>query len=533
VAGESVRESSSPHRLSRTPKVKMNLEESEKTGRFTPKEESTEFGHKHAHQQSQKQKARREKRFEDKRRRKEEPKRVDGLREMIAGFPKQQFVELAEPKDIMNTLLKLLQGDGAEPYYRKSPLLYPEHVDGPFLFDDMRVMQKFSEILKQSQDVDLLRQTTHCLIIISAHPETMVWGQVLENAGVLPALTTLAEKCPDRVVYENCVWALANIAMDSRQCRDLILKNTNQLSFITESKFKENVDVCCFFFKSCLKDDPRPPVALLWSLWKLVVAQLLTRDISPQSFSDVLLGIVHATHAEEDGCGDQYRTVIVENTQLLKFFMRPDRDLKPEHFILIADIIGTLLWSEHLHQTLLKNDIVKLMGLFIQHRDPRIREEGAMGLAILSSNAKAVSIMLEDETLCDILVRQINRTDIMRIKENIITTLGLLIVVGSTSLEQRRNICQKAMDNNWIREFVFFIHRTETATTTLSIIITAIRNMAKHNMNETTIQLQDSDAITRLETLATSHPHDDIRHLCKILCDLFDQVSERMDMEDD
>lgn len=512
------------------------MEEGEKV-KFTPKESSTgtvdEIVERHAYRQSLKQKNRRQERLQQHRRRKEEPTKVDNLREMIGRFPKQQFVEISEPKDIMATLLKLLQGDGAEPYYRKSPLLYPENVEGPFLFDDMRVMQKFGSILKKSQDIDLLRQTTHCLIIISAHPETMVWGQVLENAGVLPALATLAEKCPDKVVYENCVWALANIAMDSRQCRDLILKNTNQLSFITENKFKENVDVCCFFFKSCLKDDPQPPVALLWPLWKLVTAQVLTRDISNQSFLDTLLGIVHAVHADGDGCGDQYRTVIVENTQLLQFFMRPDRDIKLEYLILMADIIGSLLWSSHLHQSLLKHGITKLMALFLQHRDPRIREEGAMGLAILSGNAQAVGIMLEDEQLIVTLVRQFHATDLMRVKENIIMTMACIIVVGSTSLERRVDICGKALEANWIRDMVIFIHRTETSTETLSTIIKAIRHLAKFNMKLTLNQLQDTDGITRLETLSTSHHDDDIRHLCTILSDLFDQVSERMDMEDD
>src|SRR5512137_997676 len=117
------------------------MEESEKV-KFTPKESSTgsvdEIVERHAYRQSLKQKNRRQERLQQHRRRKEEPTKVDNLREMIGRFPKQQFVEISEPKDIMATLLKLLQGDGAEPYYRKSPLLYPENVEGPFLFDDMR-----------------------------------------------------------------------------------------------------------------------------------------------------------------------------------------------------------------------------------------------------------------------------------------------------------------------------------------------------------------------------------------------------------
>jgi hypothetical protein len=409
----------------------------------------------------------------------------------------------------MKTLNSLLKTENIEKYYDKS-IIFDE--TGPFLFSDKMVIKKMIIICSESKDLEMLQNTTECLLHISAHPLTMTWVLELQRHGYLTIAERLLAHCPDNNVNRNVLMTLANMAIDNVQTRDVILKFNNLLSIIVK---KNNIPARSFFFRCILRICPIPSYGQIEPLFHVCLNHIYDEDIDVQEKVDILTAVSFCLNEETS-----YQKIIASNVHFLKYVMNPAQNTPKPILKVYVDIIGALIYYSDLHPYLLQNNIISLLNTLINHPEPYFREEALYSFCILADNPIVADEIVRHSL--ENIEKMYTYFQERRIRHCCVLTLFTLI--NTTTNPQI--MIQMALEKKWIEWAGVFLDTHNEDANSIVTILLGLKTMCKFEKKETKNQMEDYEIDSKLVLLEEQHLDPSIQKACAY----FDDYS--MDLSD-
>lgn len=455
--------------------------------------------------------------------RKEQSKPQDNLKSLIASFPVQEFLSSSKPIVILTTLVKILRDPASNQYYAES-ILYDNDKNTPYLFQNELVMKHLVSFLNTSQDIELVRLVCDALVCVSAHEEQLTWSWELVRWNIIPYGLAIMDKCPDVKIKEKIICVFGNLMADNIKPRMRILqfKGFPEI-FMRTVKLATDpaiMDMASFLFNTMLLDEIS--FELVKPIWDFMLQQYHSND--ERVLAVLLCGIARGAKMN---C-DEFRMDIVSKDFILDFLMNP-KTQNESILKIIADIMSSLVWTRATHEKLIQKGIVNLYGIFLNHRELVIREQGCVGLSVLvASSPVLVEKICENKQLLDAIQRQFFVTQITRVWNKVHMIMFNIIMNTNLSKYYDDLIVQRQWDNQ-ITKVIGNNYNSIADPVQLYFALQATLALLKYKKKETLEKLEETDSMTYIDQFAMTHKDPDVRRLAGIIVEKGDLVDMELD----
>jgi hypothetical protein len=299
-----------------------------------------------------------------------------------------EFMNSDHPIQSLTILDQILKQNDSFKYFGKCD----ENLNGPFLFEDPKILTRLINLLSSSSShADIQILTSFCLSNIAAHEEPLLWVTRLQ--GVLPVAFNML-KIPNypSKAKENLIWLLANMASDNYKLRDAMIKDGGICQIIMALKEKEDImmlGTLAYLFK-CIYSHQETFISSnpFWDFIILKVFNTMYHELPDEILLDILRGISSAIRMNDD-----QRVVFYNQT---KYIM----DLKRSKAIIseFGDICVSLARCVKIRPEV-SSALSANFTFLLQQQSPDQRAQGALGLQILSVSFVSLKDLCHEEVL--------------------------------------------------------------------------------------------------------------------------------------
>lgn len=414
--------------------------------------------------------------------------------DQISKLPK----DLKGPQDV-SQLLHILKMDGIEAYYNVSEL-NPEVIKGPWIFPegDPKIAQLIY-IACNSQDVSLLRNVTFCLIIISAHPETMTWCFQLEP--FVPAAIQLLQHCPDAQVKENVYWILSNMCFDNSHSRNFIVYSgiADAMLSVNDDDWRMIHNISSVF-RSLLKFHPLPDrESIIKPLWNKLIRRLYEEP--PKQMQNELRGAVQLLLCSP---AHSWKEAIVQDEQFWSYITQHEEWF--EHAVLLTQ-------SFEVHSLLLRRGALDFYIGLLSHANPRIRAQGGLALSNLAESGICLPALCNDKVFTALQL-QIYNSDVFQVLKQIYWIVVCLIRTARQT-NQHKSFYPLMIEHHFVKYLCSAIQVPEPLLQENAV--EAISFLTGYNRRLVMQQLEEYEGDQYLEHTLFMHPNPKIQQLVEII----------------
>lgn len=458
--------------------------------------------HKHAEKYNGIKKDKRRAMMDAKRRGKEPAIPCTDIIGLINTFPLERFLNDREPVNICKTLLNILKTENIQYYYAPSEI-YPEHIEGPFLFGTPHVLRHLVTLLKTSQHVELLQCISHIMILISAHPEPQAWCPRLIGLGILDDIMKLINVCPDRLIRENLIWTLSNIALDNIVARKKVFsygvagicKNLEQCKY-----------ACGLYFYAVAQD---ADFTVMEPLWNAFINIIVRQHEPDETYARILCTIYRLVNMHDD---DRYRRSLCSNGSIITRLMDPlDKEC-----IVSASIMCCLTLTQDLYFDLItKHNVIPYFVACLNNINPGIRIQGIDALACLVTSKHAIATLLSNDYYMDSIQNHFDHSQIHEIQVTLKRFIANLIItiddMGMANMYFPRFFGRESI---WIIKLIGLLEeKLDFNALTLGLI--AIQKLVRYRRDTMYDHLEDYGALDTLDRISMHCPNKSIGDLAE------------------
>lgn len=457
--------------------------------------------------------------------------------DLIRALPYNQFMMDNHPLEALRAVEHILGlGDAVDPYYEACPQLYPEHLGGPFLFADLRVLQRIVQ-LATHPDPEVVRLALRCMVNVAAHAKSGHWVPRLVEAGVLPVLAGLllrtaggreaasssapshppfgslsqAASRPATVNHrELVIWVLTNMCMDNPTTRDAIL-NLNLLILPLDDDPDDWERVADYMRALFLVGCPPSRIGPL--------LDAMVHRILPMAEGRTLLYIITSIRTCVS-TEPSYCAALLNDTQLLQRVYRMCTDTTVEDLVQFecARTVEQLTDTEPLLSV--QMGVIPILIQLIQAaHNAALRVCGADGLVNLSISPDCLDAVCTHQVLRAISA-QFDYTDVFEVRRKLYRTLCRIVL---SSKRLRRKVP--------VTPFTERLNEALSMTADMDLVALSIDGLSY------LVDLWGTEAVERmgdrskLEELASNCPKLEVQELADALSNRIDGMEDREMME--
>jgi hypothetical protein len=466
-------------------------------------------------------KAKREEILLEKRKGKQSTLKPEELKNLISNFPINEFLENPNPVAIVKKLVQILRTPECNQYYDQSNL-YPENENGPFLFQNKKVLERLISFLHISQNMELLHEVTDALICISAHEEELTWSFEMIRCNFIPYGIAILDKCPDLDIKERIVWIFANLMADHviPRSRILTFDRFQQVFVNTLLRHDKLIDISMFLFNCALFEEV--PLKHVQLIWDTIINLLLTRAPNGDVLRVLVAGIVRGVRMN---C-DDYRINIVNNDHLLHSLINP-KTQDVEILRMIATIMSSFMTTQTLHEKLVNKGILTLYYVFLNHKELIIRKEGCNGIYNAIVNGCLEPIVTHNG-LIESIQRQFSISADNKTWERVRSIMFQILILSPTD-KVFPNLIREKHWEKYIFEVISNNYIHASSPQQLFLALKALNQLLIYNLKYIREKLEDSDALTYVEQFAIENQNEDIRRMAEVITKRLDKTEEEDD----
>jgi hypothetical protein len=421
------------------------------------------------------------------------------------------FMSNPNPLVSLGKLANLLKSsEKAEPYYGPDPELYPEQINGPFLFSNDNAIARIIQLARHP-DPEISKMAIFCIGCIAGHDRVVHWVNKLVSLGALP------------VLFESKygLRALENMCADNPGTRDLIL--SKGIVPIICSYGPEHWEELSFFFVSLFKHRESVPTYESYAqLWNLMVHKVLLEHYPPGPFEHNVVTAINILHGINllVRFSNAYRRALVTDVPLIKRL----HDWSTGNDLVVttcAHTLSTLTESEEIQSHLYTMDSMSVFTLLIMYPNAGVRCQAALAMSNLSLNPLFMEQICRPATLHAIRM-QCGFSAIFDLLKPLYLTISQTIItaedVGMQSLFFPKLLPM-------VDRLCIAMMKLEHTPNVMAKVLEAIRALMRWDMDQTKTALEDSSGLEQIERLAY-HQNPIIQTPCETIMKLIDGIME-------